>query len=177
MAIKYKTNCRVCQMSRGNPKLRSRISIAYFKRDEADESVTGIAEEIGVNTRGMYNHCKKHIKETTDRMPAVIEGNIERLKAKIAKETELAIDHDAVTPSQDYERALTDVIAEGMAELRRGGKTVTVSQLITAAKIKGDFQAKKRGQDIEVIKSMYKFSSGYSKNIEEKKEAENALQG
>ena len=159
-------------MSRGNPKLRGRIQVAWFKKDEADESVTAIAEELGIGTRGMYNHVKKHISLTADRRPTVVANNIEKLKAKIAKETELAFDHDSAIPQEDYERALTDVIAEGMAELRRGGKSVTISQLLTAAKIKGDFQTRKRGQDVELIKSMYRFSSGAKKEIDAPKKVD-----
>jgi len=150
-------------MCRKNPKLRGRIYTAYFKKDEADESVTGIAEEIGINTRGMYNHCKKHIAMHADRMPAVVEGHIERLKAQIAKETEVAIDHDSAVPKEDYERAIDGVLAEGMAQMKQGGKTITISQLLTAAKIKADYMSKKRGQNVEIIKTMYKMSSGNTK--------------
>lgn len=160
MPLKYKINCSVCQRSKGNPKLRARIYAAYYKQDEGDERLAHIAREQGMNLQPLYNHCKKHISPNPEITPIRVEGHIEKLKAQIAKETELAIDHDAALPKEDYERALTDVIAEGMAELRKGGKTVTVSQLIAAAKIKGDFQAKKRGQDVEIIKTMYKFSSG-----------------
>lgn len=106
-------------------------------------------------------HMNRHTVERRDRTPAVVEGHIERMKATIAKETELALDHDALVPKEDYERVIDGVLAEGMDQMKKHGKTITISQLLTAAKIKADYQAKKRGQDIEVIKSMYKFSSGY----------------
>jgi len=160
MPIKYKVNCKTCRLSRENPKIRQRIYYAYFKRDEQEETIKDIAREVGIDDAAIYRHCKNHITIAPIKNPVQVEKHIQELKAKIAKETELALDHDSVVPKEDYERVLDGVLAEGLAQMKTNGKTITISQLLTAAKIKGDFQAKKRGQDIEVIKSMYRFSSG-----------------
>jgi hypothetical protein len=164
MAIKYKRNCVTCQKCKGNGKLRSRIYNAYFKRGEwADESIPQICKEIGVGEASMYNHLKKHVTELKRNQPVIVERHIEQMKATIAKETELALDHDAAVPQEDYERAVSGVIAEGMAQMKTAGKTITISQLLTAAKIKADYMSKKRGQNVEIIKTMYKMSSGNTK--------------
>lgn len=158
--MRYKVNCKTCQITRGDAKLRTRIYNAYYRRDEMDEPLTHIAKEIGISHIAVFNHAKKHMSIRKIATPVRVERSIEKMKAQIAKETELAFDHDAAVPKEDYERVIDGVLAEGMDQMKKTGKTITISQLLTAAKIKGDFQAKKRGQDVEIIKTMYKFSSG-----------------
>ncbi len=160
MPIRYKPGCRTCALSRGNPKLRARIASAFFEREQYGESVKTIAAEIEVSQGAMYNHCKKHITFGAAKAPTLVNNNVEKMKAKLAKEMELAVDHDKILPQKDYEQALTTIIAEGMNELKKGGKTITVSQLIAASKIKGEFETKKRGQDAELLKMMMRSASG-----------------
>lgn len=168
--VKYKVNCKVCQLSRGNPKLRARLQAAYYSQDTTDERVSQIAIELGINHGPMYNHCKRHIRPFTAATPLIVEGRIARMKATVAKGAELSFDHESVVPQEDFEMAVTGVIAEGLAQMKNGDKTVTISQLLTAAKIKADYSAKKRGQDVEMLKTMYRFTSG-------NKHSEKAQQG
>lgn len=160
----YKVNCSVCQASRGNPKLRARIYAAWYKQDEGDERLAHIAQERGFTLASIYNHAKKHMTADPVSTPKRVEGHIERLKAKIAKETELALEHGTIVPKEDFEEAIDGVIAEGLAELKRSDKSVTVNQLLAAAKIKADYSAKKRGQDTEVIKTFLMASTGLKQN-------------
>lgn len=163
MITKYKKGCVTCKQAKSNPKLRDRMYNAYYRGDPLDESIVDISREINVSQGAMYNHMKKHVHERPNKTPVMVENHIERLKATIAKETELAIDHDAAVPREDYERAIDGVLAEGMDQMKKEGKTITISQLLTAAKIKADYMSKKRGQNVEIIKTMYKMSSGNTK--------------
>lgn len=163
MPMRYKVNCSVCKASRGNPKLRARIYAAYYRQDEGDERVGHIAKELGFTLASIYNHCKKHVSPNPITTPTIVTGHIERLKAKIAKDTELALDHDLINPKQDFEMAVDAVIAEGIAQLKEKGKIITVNQLLAASKIKSDYESKKRGQNTELIKTMYRYASGRNK--------------
>src|SRR3954468_12021970 len=110
MPITYKRNCATCRLSRGNAKLRKRIINAWwFRGDGSDESLKQIAQEIHVTDQSIYNHVKKHITKPPVKTPLVVETHIAKMKAQIAKETELAIDHDSVIPKEDYERVLDGV--------------------------------------------------------------------
>lgn len=168
MPVKYKVNCTICQECRGNKKLRARIDAAFFRRDDGDENISDIALAIGKTRSAMYNHCKKHLRAPRPLTPVRVEGHIERLKAKIAKETELALEHDKVVPRQDFEIAIDSVIAEGLDQMKKNEKNISVSQLLAASKIKADYSAKKRGQNTELIKTMYRYAGGQDKEKENK---------
>lgn len=160
MAIKYKSNCKVCWASKKDAKLRERIYYCTFKREEGDESLYQIADSVGIPRAGMYNHVKKHIKENLPSGEVVTAKRLELVKQTVAKQLEVSLDHDSIIPKQDFEMALDEVIASGLSELRLGTKKATINQLLAAAKVKGDFSSKKRGQDVEIIKTMYRMMNG-----------------
>lgn len=157
----YKRNCRSCQISRGNQKLRERIYHAEFLRETGDETLAQIAPEMGVSYSSLKNHATKHIKLRSVASEEVrVTKNIEKIKAKIAKDTELSFDHESIVPKQDFEMVVDGVLAEGYQQLKKQDKQISISQLLTAAKIKADYTSKKRGQDTEIIKTMYRMASG-----------------
>lgn len=159
--MSYKRNCISCQKSRGNPKLRARIYHAQFLRENGDETLAQIALDIGVAEPSMRNHAKKHVNLRSVASEEVrVVKNIEKVKAKIQKDTELSFDHDLVIPKQDFEMVVDGVLLEGFDQLKKQGKQISISQLLAAAKIKADYTSKKRGQDTEIIKTMYRMASG-----------------
>lgn len=171
MPIRYKVNCKTCQKCRGNPKLRSRIYLTYFKRDETSETLGDIAKEVGVSLPSFTSHCKKHLRPNDDVYSLKVETRIAKMKAKVDKEAELSFDHEAVVPKEDYEQVVDGVLAEGYDQLKKGNKAITVSQLLAAAKIKADYMSKKRGQNIEMLKTMYRMNTGDNGGVRNTAEA------
>jgi gamma-glutamyl:cysteine ligase YbdK (ATP-grasp superfamily) len=90
-----------------------------------------------------------------------VQSKAEDLKAEAMKALEVSFDHGIVIPKDDYEQAVDDVIAEGMAQMKVGAKDITINQILAAAKLKGEWKLKKRGQDTEIIKMMYRGASGF----------------
>lgn len=123
-----------------------------------------IGKEIGISNQAIYRHAHNHMKLKSSKIqaPELVQLTAAQLKAEAMKEVELSFDHDTVIPQEDYETVIDSILAEGLAQLRVNGTTVSVSQLIAAAKIKGDWKAKKRGQDAEIIKMMYRGASGFT---------------
>jgi hypothetical protein len=167
MAIKYKVHCKTCQMSKANPKLRERLYKAAFRREDGDETLADIANDTGLSMPRVYNHAKKHMSEKKPTGAVITTRRIEEVKQAVAKELEVSLDHDSIVPRQDFEMALDTVIAAGLAELNAGTTKTTISQLLTASKIKSDYFGKKRGQDVELVKTMYRSMNGLKGATEE----------
>lgn len=155
MAIKYKSNCVVCQLSKKDPKFRHRVYLATFKPDEADERLYELAREYKFALKSIYNHSKKHISATISNTEVVVERRVQKVRQEIAKELEVSFEHDDVVPKENYERVIDTVLEDGLSQMKSAGKNITISQLIAAAKVKSDYMSKKRGQDVEVLKTMY----------------------
>lgn len=160
----YKRNCKPCQLVRGNPKLKERVYHAFYSRDPGDETITQIAIELEVSRTSLRNHCIRHTKIKSVALEEVQTTKvIEKIKAKIQKDTELSFDHEDIVPKQDFELVIDGVLADGYDQLKKQNKNISISQLLTAAKIKADYTSKKRGQDTELIKTMYRMASGADK--------------
>lgn len=163
---KSKNRCKSCLMTRKNPLLRKRYYHAWFERQPGEETLEMIALEIGITRRAIYRHAHNHMK----RRATPADMNKERaqvVKVKAMKDLEVALDHEELLPKYDYERAVDDVLAEGISQLKTKEKDITINQLLAAAKIKGDWAVKKRGQNTELIKMMYRSASGGSKSTQE----------
>lgn len=160
---KFRPNCRPCQLSKGNPKLRKRIYDSYYNREDSGETVSQIAESAGLTHASLYNHLKKHVNERASTAEALVVTKVEKARAAIRKEFELAVDHDTVVPREDYENAWDYVISEGMRQLKESGKQVSINQLLAATKLKSDLGLKKRGQDAEIVKTFMRAAAGTKK--------------
>ena len=160
MVAKYKVNCTICKKSRADPVFRRRLYAAFYERDTGDETPTGIAKELGLNPASVMNHLKRHTKINPVKAPALVATHIAKVQAQINKEAELAIDHEEVIAKEDYEKVIDSVLAEGLDQMKKQGKQISISQLLTAAKIKADYSMKRRGQDAELIKTMYRLATG-----------------
>lgn len=158
MSVRYKVNCRVCQMSRGDAKFRHRIYQAWFNPTDGDTSPTALAKELSISPTSMLNHCKKHLRSNLGPNESRLTKHIARVQAKVYKAEELAIDHPDIVPKQDFEQVIDGVLSEGLQQMLSEGKKISISQLLTAAKIKADYTGKRRGQDTELIKTMYRMA-------------------
>lgn len=155
MGYKYKPNCSVCQVTKVDRSLEVRIYNAAYKRDDDDETLNDVRKEYHLTSPSMYNHVKKHVPEAKKSLVVQNEKKIALAKAKIAKELELSFEHDAVVPKEEYEVAMDEVISKGLLDMKGTGKHVSVNQLIAMVKVKADYQSKRRGQDVEVLKTVY----------------------
>lgn len=137
---------------------------AFYERETGDETIQQIAADVNVSHMGLRNHMLKHTKMRSVAVEEIKTAKtIEKVKAKVQKDLELSFDHDDVVPETDYEQALRVIIANGLDELKKGNLKVTTTQLLAAAKIKADYMSKKRGQDTELIKTMYRAAGGSKK--------------
>lgn len=163
MATKYRRNCKLCLACRNNPKLRNRLYQIKYHRETSDDSYRLVAEDSGgqYSYAAVSNHANKHITEGRKPITYLVaaEKKIERTKQAIAKELEVSFDHETAVPKQDFEQVWDAVIVDGLTRFKSQKVAVTVNQLLAATKLKSDYNMKKRGQDVEIIKTMYSFNS------------------
>lgn len=173
MPIKYKVNCKACQLSKANPKVRARIYKARFNREDGDETLEQVGQDVGLTGASIYNHARKHIKLTvfSDEAEAVRTAKkVARVQAQVNKDLEVGFERGDIGITDEYEVSLNNYLSQGKDILDKGGMKITEKGFLTAIKIKSDIQAKKRGQDIEIMKAVYSFSSGADKEIKDKSE-------
>lgn len=162
---KTSKKCKTCLYGRNNPKFRDRVYKAWFERQPGEETLEQIGKEFGISNQAIYRHAHNHMKK---RMPKLTDAeryrqNAQIVKAEAMRDLEVSFDHSQVVPVEAYEQAVDDVITEGIAQLRVKKKDVTINQLLAAAKIKGDWALKKRGQNTELIKTMFRSANGLTK--------------
>lgn len=171
----YRPNCMVCRKCKEDPDLKRRVYHAKFQWEDGDETLADIIRDNhGKFTHvSMYNHCNKHIQKK-QRSAQLLEvqtaKKVAKIKAEVNKKLEVSLDKDELTATDLFELSLDDYLGQGTAILRQGNMKITEKGFLTAIKIKADIQAKKRGQDIEIVKAMYAFSSGSKKESDEIKE-------
>lgn len=162
-----KTNkkCKSCQACKNNPKLRDRYYKAWFDRTPGEETLEHIGKELGISNQAIYRHAHNHMRRRVSKMTATeqVQSKAQDLKAEAMKALEVSFDHGVVIPKEDYEQAVDDVIADGMAQMKVQNKDITINQILAAAKLKGEWKLKKRGQDTEIIKMMYRGASGFKR--------------
>jgi hypothetical protein len=159
-----KGKCKSCVACRNNPRLRLRYYNAWFNREPGAETLEMIGQELSISNNAIYRHAHNHMRRKVSKVqaPDQVTEVQSQLKAQAMKELEISFDHDLIVPKEDYENVIDAVLVDGLAQLKTQGKQITVNQLIAAAKIKGDWKAKKRGQDTEIIKMMYRGASGFT---------------
>lgn len=151
---KFKPNCRICVAAKSNPKLKVRIYHAAFEREEGDETLRQIAIDDNLTEHSLYNHVKKHIKRRSDRSLQV-QKKAALIKAKMEQELEISFDHDSVVPEEDFEKGMRLYLAAGIDALEKGKMAITAAQFVQVMKVKSDYMSKRRGQDVEVLKTVY----------------------
>lgn len=163
---RYKPNCAACQLTRGKTKLRGRVSKAAFRREPGDETLQDIAKELHISSAGMYNHAKKHLSirdDTPDVREVRVAKKVNDIKVAAQKKVELAIDHDDVLPEEESIAALKDYIRQGHAMIKEGKLNITPQSFLTAVRIDVDYKSKQKDRQVDIIKTMYRFASGQTK--------------
>jgi hypothetical protein len=158
--------CKSCLACKGNTELSERFYKAWFERESGGETLAHIGEEIDISREAIYRHAKNHMVQRANKVyeMEIKDKKASELKLQAMKELEISFDHETAVPKQDFETVIDQVLIDGLAQMKVEGKQITVNQLIAAAKIKGDWQSKKRGQDTEIIKMMYRSASGFNAN-------------
>lgn len=174
-SVKYKSNCKACQLSKRDPKARARIRQATFRREDGDETLADIAKEFNISQGPMYNHAKKHIHDTEPIMGARKELRVAKqtleFKAKVQKEAELVLEADVVDEFESRPAeivALDDYIAQGATMIKEGKLNMTPRSFLGAVKIKTDWAAKQQNNKLELMRTIAAFASGAKKKIDVK---------
>lgn len=140
--------------AKANPKLKVRVYRAAFEREEGDETLRQIATDTNLNENALYNHCKKHIRRRAD-VSLQVQKKAAQIKAKVEKDLEISFDHDSVVPEEDFEKGMRLYLAAGIDALEKGKMAITAAQFVQVMKVKSDYMSKRRGQDVEVLKTVY----------------------
>ena len=158
-----KGNCKSCAATK-DPVVAERFYKAWFEREPDGETLKDIGRELDISQQAIYRHANLHMQKRVNKQAEMVikDEAARKLKLEAMKELELSFDHDRAVPKQDYERVIDQILLDGLAQIKTESTKFTVNQLIAAAKIKGDWQAKKRGQDAEIIKMMYRSASGFN---------------
>lgn len=177
----YKPNCTACRATKNDAKVRKRIRYAFFERQEGDETLADIARELHVGIPSMYNHAKKHVPDMREadkrRNETLSAHKYARAKAIANKKLEVAFEKNDLNITENYEEFLDDYITQGNDVLAKGQMKITEKGFLAAIKIKADIQGKKRGQDIEIMKAVYSFSSGKNKKVKQNDESTGGVPG
>lgn len=174
-ATKYKKNCKACQRSRTDEKLRKRIRYAAYKREQGDETLADIAIESGLTTAALYNHVKKHMIDIQDSYSAAKQTKVakqrEVFKATVAKELELSVDTnvlDSIEARPEAIVALDDYISQAKLLIDKGELKINATSFLQATKIRTDWAAKQQSNKTDMMKAIYAMSSGDKKSIAKK---------
>lgn len=167
----YKKNCTVCMAGKALPSLRKRIYTAAFHRRDGDETLGNIADEFGFSTKSVYTHAKKHIREkqTEGNKEIRVGKKLIDIQANVQKELELQLDRQTVDEieARPIEMVgLDELIAQGMAEIKKGGMKLTATQFIAAVKVKSDWAGRQQSNKVEILRTIASFRSGAKKVIE-----------
>lgn len=172
MSMRYKVNCKSCQMSKTDPKLRKRIRYAAYKREHGDETLADIALERGLSVPQIYNHVKKHMSDAQESYNAAKDTKIakqrEVFKANVAKELELSVDVDVLDSIEGRPEsvvALDDYISQAKLLIDKGLLKINATSFLQAVKIRTDWSSKQQTNKTEFMKAIYAMSSGDKKEM------------
>ena len=172
---RYSARCTSCKASKRSAKLRDRIYHAKFLREPGDESLPDIAREIHVSAVAIHRHARLHVatRQLSDETVAIrVAKKTEDFKAAAAKKVELAIDHDVVADGLDSIQTLKEYIAQGHDLVRKGKISINAQSLLQAIRLDVDYESKKKDREVDIIKTMYRFASGQTKDVREQPKPE-----
>lgn len=174
--IKYKKNCKICQLIKANPKLKDRIYRSSYFVPEGYESLSAISEDyvgqFGLNS--LYNHVKKHQTVTAGRRAQKTMTLIAKKAQKQQEDLESAaglptLDENGVvdvlaTPvmpkNPGYEDVWNEVLAVASEQLRNGNMKLTAANMLTAARDKSVYEDKKKDRQLAMLQMIAHFTSG-----------------
>lgn len=162
MALKLKRGCKVCEKLKGNPKLTKRIYSSKFYL-KGGESLLSISQDEELRYESLINHCKKHQALDEHKLA---EAQLKSIEKKVTNDAirKMVRTGDARQDVVDKLHAMLDNINPD--ELT--GRDV-VALLLKATKDSDDVTAKKRDQDVDILKMMGSVRSGEitAGNVEE----------
>jgi len=145
--------CKVCNVIKaGDEDLFKRVTHSkQFER--GGESLTSIAEDYkGKFTyQSLYLHCKKHQAPTAEML-------VGRRMARVQEQAVVDNYKKSVT-AKDTRQGLLDKLAEKL-ESGEFDDTMTVKDLIAVLRDTDNAEAKKKDQEIDILKMMMPYRSG-----------------
>lgn len=158
MALRLKSNCRVCQTISdevaGQSLSRSRLYKLIEQYQMGGATLTYVNEQYPKFVyQSLSNHAKKHQNVSEKRL------NEARIKAvqgrKMAELTVKGVDH---------KKFLDDVVQQVMDQIEAGDAKITVKDALQATKISTDMSEREKDRGLKVMEMIYGFTSGELKN-------------
>ena len=152
--IKYNKRCKVCAVIKTDKKLLSRIYHCSFFVPGADETLNQIANDYKprFGYKGLNNHANKHqFIDRADYTQRMLQHNAKKEENKAVRKAVQAAD------------SIQSIIEKGTERLESGEITVSTDQLIRAAQVKLQDDAKQKDQNL-MAASLAHFISGESQN-------------
>lgn len=150
--IKYNKRCKICAILKEDKKLLKRIYSCSFFVPGADETLNQIANDYkGQFTyKGLNNHANKHqFIDRADYTERMLQHNAKTAENSAVKKAVRAAD------------SIQSIIEKGQERLDSGEITVSTDQLIRAAQVKLQDDAKQKDQNLMAM-SLAHFISGES---------------
>lgn len=145
--------CKVCKAVKADKKLFKRIYASKFYV-KGGESLLQIANEAGLQYRALLAHCKKHQNITADKLA---ESQLEQ----IGQKTSQAAFRQLVRTGDARQEIIDKLSAElGSRDLTELTARDVVDLLLKGTKHADDVAAKKKDQDIDIMKQMGAIRSG-----------------
>jgi len=144
-----------------------------FAREEGDETLADLANEFGMSLGSIYGHAKKHMKDRSEQSAESRQAKLAKktiiIQAEAHKELEIQLDKQTVDDIEARPNeiiGLDEYIAQGIADVKAGNMKMTPSSFLAAVKIKTEWSSKQTSNKIELMRTMYAFSSGNKKKEE-----------
>lgn len=170
MPIKYKSNCKLCQLIKKDPLLKKRFYTSTYFNVQGKESLNEIFEDVlhpYVGRPNMYNHAKKHGNYAFKKRPGAGESmkefqEKERLTKQALKTLEkvapqMIVDGE-VMPNKEveegWEDGLKELLKQGGQDLKKGKMKINASQYVTALKIMADKEARDGSKQDDFVTAM-----------------------
>lgn len=152
--LKKKPTCAVCKAIKDDGRLLQDIynTKHYLKTKGLSLLQFHELHKDQFSYKSLRNHVLKHQFISED-------DYTKRHLNRIAKESEQKIVRRAVESREVFD----EVIGKGMEELQKGNLEVTTTHLLSAAKMKKEFQLKEQDQQIAMMEMVYHFASGENK--------------
>lgn len=163
-AFQPRKNCKICKAVKADKKLFKRIYGTKFYVD-GGESLLQLANETSLQYRALLTHCKKHQNLTED---ALAESQLEVIAKKEQNKAIAKLVRTADARQDVIDKLYAEMDGRDLSEL--SGKDV-LDLLLKATKMADDVAAKRKDQDIDIMKMMGAIRSGEIIDTDEDQEA------
>lgn len=171
--ITYRKNCKACQVSKNNSRLRDRIYASKTFNPDGIEFITEIADDVGVSRWSMSNHCKKHVTISVAKKRKIAEAiKLHQAKTHLAakvmgeEEARKIIEQEAEIMGKPFRAEVPGYvdlwdafIALGENRLKNGTIQITAAHILKAAADKADWESKQKDRQLDIVKSIASFAA------------------